>query len=166
MNTSDKKSFANPLRQVTLAFLIKDTQILLAMKKRGFGEGKWNGYGGKPMIDETIIDAAIRETEEEIGVTSKNLKQVAVLNFYFPKLPQFLDWDQQVVVFFISEWEGEPVETEEMKPQWFPIHELPFSQMWPDDIHWLPKVIQGNSIKGNFRFNKELQLEDFQVSEV
>jgi 8-oxo-dGTP pyrophosphatase MutT (NUDIX family) len=166
MLISDKKSMANPLRQMTLCFLLKDDRILLAMKKRGFGEGKWNGYGGKPMIAETIIDAAIRETQEEIGVTPKQLKKVATLNFIFPKLPKFQDWDQQVVVFFIEDWEGEPRENEEMSPQWFSVHELPFSRMWPDDIYWLPKVLQGNSIKGEFHFNRELQLEDFTIENV
>jgi 8-oxo-dGTP pyrophosphatase MutT (NUDIX family) len=166
MLATDKKSMANPLRQVTLAFLLKDDQILLALKKRGFGEGKWNGVGGKPMIDETIIDAAIRETQEEIGVTPKNLKKVATLNFFYPKLPKFQDWDQQVVVFFIDDWEGEPVETDEMWPQWYSVHELPFSHMWPDDIHWLPKVLQGNVIKADFHFNREIQLEDFRIVEV
>lgn len=166
MNTTDKKSLANPLRQVTLAFLLRDKEILLAMKKRGFGKGRWNGYGGKPMIDETIIDAAIRETQEEIRVTPKNLKKVATLNFYFPTLPQFNDWNQQVIVFFVDEWEGEPQETEEMAPKWYPIDQLPFSDMWPDDIHWLPKVIQGNIITADFSFNKDMQLEDFSVNEV
>ena len=166
MNTSDKKSLANPLRQVTLAFLIRDKEILLAMKKRGVGEGKWNGYGGKPMIDETIIDAAIRETREEIGVTPKELKHVATLNFYFPALPQFADSNQQVIVFFVRQWEGEIQETEEMAPEWFPLAELPFSKMWPDDIHWLPKVIQGNNVTADFYFNKDMQLDNFSVREV
>ena len=133
MNTSDKKSLANPLRQATLCFLLRNDQILLAMKKRGFGSGKWNGYGGKPMIDETIIDAAIRETEEEIGVTPKQLQKVATLDFHHPKLPEFHDWDQQVVVFFVTEWEGEPQESDEMKPQWFSIRELPLSRWAASD---------------------------------
>ncbi len=165
MNASDKKSLQNPLRVTTLTFLLRNDEILLAMKKRGFGEGKWNGMGGKPMIDETIIDAAIRETTEEIGVTPTQLKKVATLNFHFPKRPEFQDWDQQVIVFFVDEWEGEPKETEEMAPKWFPIAAIPFSQMWPDDIHWLPKVIQGNIITGEFHFNKELQLASFSVTE-
>jgi 8-oxo-dGTP pyrophosphatase MutT (NUDIX family) len=165
VNTTDKKSLANPLRQTTLSFLLRDDAILLAMKKRGMGEGKWNGYGGKPMIDETVIDAAIRETEEEIGVTPQQLKHVASLSFHYPKLPQFQDWDQEVVVFFVEEWRGEIRESEEMMPQWFPIDRIPFSRMWPDDIHWLPKVLQGNKIKGTFTFNKELQLKDFSITE-
>jgi len=35
------------------------------MKKRGFGEGKWNGFGGKNKAKETIIETALRELHEE-----------------------------------------------------------------------------------------------------
>ena len=52
------------MKQATLCPLIKDDQILLAMKKRGFGVGKWNGVGGKVEKGEEIIDAAIREIKE------------------------------------------------------------------------------------------------------
>jgi hypothetical protein len=44
-----------PERQATLCLIIdKDKKrILLAMKKRGFGVGKYNGFGGKVKEDET-----------------------------------------------------------------------------------------------------------------
>lgn len=43
------------MRQSTLVFVFnKQKQILLAMKKRGFGVGKWNGAGGKVEDGETI----------------------------------------------------------------------------------------------------------------
>jgi 8-oxo-dGTP diphosphatase/2-hydroxy-dATP diphosphatase len=38
------------------------------MKKRGFGKGKWNGFGGKVEEGECIEDSAIRELEEECGL--------------------------------------------------------------------------------------------------
>lgn len=34
----------------------------MGMKKRGFGTGLWNGFGGKVDITETIRSASIRET--------------------------------------------------------------------------------------------------------
>ena len=37
-----------------------DKQILLGLKKRGFGEGKWNGFGGKVQPGESIAQGAIR----------------------------------------------------------------------------------------------------------
>ena len=32
---------------LTLVFLREGRRVLLGMKKRGFGVGKWNGFGGK-----------------------------------------------------------------------------------------------------------------------
>ncbi len=54
--------------ETTLLLLRKGNQILLAMKKRGFGAGKFNGVGGKLEENETLEDAMLRETKEEIDV--------------------------------------------------------------------------------------------------
>ena len=35
-------------------FLVERDSILLGMKKRGFGVGKYNGFGGKVEKDESI----------------------------------------------------------------------------------------------------------------
>jgi 8-oxo-dGTP diphosphatase/2-hydroxy-dATP diphosphatase len=45
----------------TLALIFREdfSQVLLGMKKRGFGEGKWNGFGGKLDLGETIEQAAL-----------------------------------------------------------------------------------------------------------
>lgn len=151
------------MRQSTLLFLLKDNQILLAMKKRGFGVGKWNGVGGKSNIDEKIDDTAVRETQEEIGVTPKNIKQVASLDFFFQDNP---DWDQQVLVYTTSEWDGDPTETEEMKPQWFDLDKIPYNQMWPDDKFWLPQMLAGKNIIAKFIFNSQNQIIDQSINEI
>jgi len=82
-----RETLTNPLRQATLLFLVRSGEILLAMKKRGFGEGRWNGVGGKVADGETVEDAAVHEIEEEIGVKPITLHQVATLDFYFPHNP-------------------------------------------------------------------------------
>lgn len=150
-----------PLRQVSLVFLVQPGEVLLAMKKRGFGVGRWNGTGGKPEAGEKLEACAVRETEEEIGVTPRKLERRAVLDFCFPHQP---GWSQQVIVYFASEWEGEPQETEEMRPQWFSVSELPFGEMWPDDSLWLPRALAGESLQAEFLFGEGDLVLDYKVS--
>ena len=153
-----------PLRQATLCFLIKEDQILLAMKKRGFAEGKWNGSGGKPKPEDKSIEAtAKREMWEETTVSPKKLKKVAILNFYFSEK---IDWNQQVIVFITNEWDGIPTETEEMAPKWFKINKIPYEKMWDDDILWLPKVLDGKIVEGNFLFDENQKMLEHQVIEI
>ena len=135
------------LRQATLCFLIKDNKILLAMKKRGFGMGKLNGVGGKKDANETIEEAAKREAFEEIGVSINKMHRVATIDFYFPSDKKL---ELQVSVFFADSWEGEPLESEEMAPQWFDIDKIPYDKMWVDDIKWLPVVLEGKKIEACF----------------
>ena len=125
---------------------------MLAMKKRGFGAGKWNGVGGKITEGEDIKDATIREANEEIGVTinAADLKNHGSIKFSFENNP---DWNQEVHIFITEKWEGEPAESEEMKPQWYLHSDLPFSEMWLDDPYWLPKVLAGKKVEGEFFFN-------------
>lgn len=152
-----------PLRQATLCFLIKDDLILLAMKKRGFGKDRWNGVGGKPIEGESIDQTALRETQEEIEVVPKNMKVVAILDFYFLNNP---DWSQQVIAYISKDWDGEPKETEEMRPQWYNKNELPFEAMWPDDSVWIPSVIKGAKVKAEFLFGENDTILDHNIVEV
>lgn len=156
-----KKKIKKPLRQATLCFLIKDKKVLLAMKKRGFGKGRYNGVGGKPEEGESILKCASRETYEEIGVRPKDLQKVAVLDFYFPHVPIKDDWNQRVVVYLCSDWEGRPKESEEMQPKWFLQNKLPFKDMWKDDPLWLPHVLAGHRVKAEFAFGEAQDVEDY-----
>lgn len=141
------------MKTSTLCFLLKDDKILLAMKKRGFGEGKWNGVGGKVSDGEAIPHAALREMEEEIGATAKesDLKSMGMLRFRSPTNEK-LNWD--VHVFFLYVWQGEPRESEEMRPRWYPTNQLPLDSMWPDDKHWFPYLLAGERIIGDFVFDE------------
>ena len=136
------------------------------MKKRGFGAGLWNGIGGKVALGETIELAAQREASEEIGIKIIQAKKAALLHFYFPQDPKKKGWNQDVHVFLVSKWEGEPQETEEMRPQWFGIPKIPFEAMWSDDPHWLPKVLAGEIILGWFSFDDNNKVSDYKIKNV
>ena len=139
-------------KKTTLLFLIDENKILLAMKKRGFGAGRWNGVGGKPENNELIEQTAIRECYEEIEVLPRNIRQVATLNFYFPRDKS--DWNQQVLVYICKEWQGNPAETDEMKPAWYSMDSIPYESMWQDDKYWLPEVLKGNNVEAEFVFDE------------
>lgn len=141
----------------TLVFIIREgspSHILLGKKKRGFGVGKLNGIGGKLAPDESPEDCVIREVHEEVGLTlsKEALRPAGQITFRFPFRPEF---DHFVHVFLASKWEGEPVESPEMLPFWYPIHEIPFEKMWQDDAYWLPIVLNGKTISAEFEFGED-----------
>ena len=139
------------MKLTNLVFLRRNNQILLAMKKRGFGVGKINGVGGKAGKDESIEAAAIREAGEEISVTIdvKDLIKVAEIKFCFKDQ---VGWDIHCDIFFTYKWIGEPVESEEMLPSWYELNEIHYDKMWVDDKYWLPIVLSGKKIKAEFWF--------------
>ncbi len=153
------------MKNTTHIFLVKKegdkiVEICLAMKKRGFGVGRWNAVGGKVMEGESIEEGALREAQEEIGVLAKNISKVAEHSFTFPHKP---DWNQTVHTFVSIEWDGEPTESEEMNPKWFNVSDIPYSEMWPDDIFWLPHIIEGKLLKTKFVFGENDLLLEKQV---
>lgn len=147
----------SPVKQATLCFLVDGDNILLGMKKRGFAEGKWNGFGGKPNEGETILETAMREAQEEVEMTPKSLVQFAILDCYHPNS------SLQVVVFLTEEWDGTPVETEEMRPEWFSKDKIPYDDMWEDDALWLPLIIDGKKLKAKLEFDIEGKLLDQEI---
>ncbi len=152
------------MKDLTLIFLLQDKKVLLAMKKRGFGEGKWNGVGGKIEQGETVEQALIRETQEEIGVTPTVYQQVADITF--DELHENERKLMHVNVFTCTQWEGDPEESEEMRPEWFNFNEIPYNQMWSDDSFWLPQVLAGKKLIATFKLNDNNEVTDHNIKEV
>lgn len=149
-----------------MCLLVKDDKVLLAMKKRGFGVGKWNGVGGKVQEGETIELAAVRETKEEIGVSinPEKMEKIGSVEFNFRDKPE---WNQHMHIFLVRDWEGEPKESEEMLPQWYAKQDIPFEKMWVDDKHWLPVALAGKKFEGKFFFvNEGANIDEFDIREV
>lgn len=145
----------------TLLFLVKGDEVLLAHKKRGVGQGYWNGAGGKLEPNETWNQAVIRECEEEICVTPIEFELRGILNFDF-----YHDGEQQLMygqVYLCTKWKGEPTETEEMKPKWFKIKDVPLSQMWDDDKYWLHELLSGQTVNAYFKLDKNDRVTEHEV---
>uniref|UniRef100_A0A1I8IIB1 Oxidized purine nucleoside triphosphate hydrolase n=2 Tax=Macrostomum lignano TaxID=282301 RepID=A0A1I8IIB1_9PLAT len=140
------------VREYTLVLLRSQcgSQILLGYKKRGFGQGKWNGFGGKVEVGETPLAAAIRELHEEssLEVRPADIRLAGRMLFQFADETRVF----RVHIYTGSRWTGQPVESDEMRPRWFNLADIPFDNMWPDDAYWLPKVLAGQSVIGYFLY--------------
>lgn len=139
--------------RASLCFVRKEGRILMIRKKRGLGAGKINGPGGRLEQGETPLQAAIRETQEEVGVTPLDLSQRGELSF------QFTDGlALHCVVFTAGDCTGKAIETEEAIPHWMSPEEIPYHDMWADDILWLPGMLEGKRFKGYFHFDQDVML--------
>ena len=128
-----------------------DLEVLLGLKKRGFGAGRWVGLGGHVEDDEEPAGAAVREVAEESGlvVAPSALRHGASLSFVFPARPA---WDQTAEVFVTSSFLGQPTESDELIPRWFAADRLPFDGMWDDAKYWLPVVLAGSRVVADITF--------------
>ena len=92
-----------PTKITTLCLVYEHPKILLGLKKRGFGEGRWNGYGGKVNAGETIEESMIREMQEESGITPTKFENRGVLYFEFKEIPEQII---EVNLFSIDEYKA------------------------------------------------------------
>ncbi len=148
----------------SLVVVPQSDRILLGLKKRGFGAGKWNGFGGKPEAGDGMLDCAKRELREEAGIEAVRIAQFGLINFEFVGVAEWME----VHVFRCDAFEGEPTETEEMRPQWFPLSAIPYEHMWPDDTVWLPQLLRGNKFNAYFKFegHDTILEEKFELTDV
>ena len=144
------------------------SDVLLGYKKRGFGAGKWNGFGGKlDPNDRSVYEGARREVREECGVAVPAegggdggdgghsasyrcgaMVQVGRNVYRYDTLPgRTLDvrvYEAWVIEASATADAPSPpylVESDEMRPQWFPLPEVPIAMMWADDAHWLRQYL-------------------------
>ena len=148
--------------EATLCHIVDGGRLLLQRKSAGlFGEGRWNGVGGKLKAGEAPREGAAREALEETGLRVSNLKPHGVLNFYFGQ-KAVPDW--VVHVFSTGSFEGGLEPSEEGTLRWFALDEIPYDEMWQDDRHWLPLLLEGRRFNGDFYFNEDgTELLDFNL---
>jgi 8-oxo-dGTP diphosphatase/2-hydroxy-dATP diphosphatase len=144
---------------LTLCLVLKEGKVLLGMKKRGFGEGRWNGFGGKVEKGETLIDGAKREMLEESGLMIEEMEERGCINFYFIDTGKLME----VHIFDVLKYAGEPVETEEMSPRWFKLEEIPFKNMWADDPYWFPLFLKKDKFKGMIIFKDNDEILNYEL---
>ena len=147
----------------TLGFICRDRQVLLGFKKRGFGAGLWAGFGGKVKEGEDITASLKREIKEETALDIKDdgVVKCGFVNFVFTDTGS----DSDVHVFKIISTQAEPLESEEMRPQWFNFDSIPYDGMWDDAKYWLPLLLENKIVKAQFVYTGK-KVVDYKVNVV
>ncbi len=161
-----------PTFLATLSLLVRDGRVLLFDKIQKIGAGCKNAPGGKLEEGENHRDAAVRELEEECGIKGNPVSMEYVAWLTFHNAGKF---NVIVYTYLVRDWEGEPQETKELKnPHWFAFDQMPFGEMLQADAKWMPEVLKGKRIIGEFWYNpgtektgpNQMILERHEVSEV
>ena len=147
---------------LTLVIVHQENRVLLGMKKRGFGAGRWNGFGGKLHEGESVEAGAKRELLEEAMIEAIDLEKVGVLEFEFEGNPEILETH----LFRVTKFIGQPTETEEMRPHWFDVGKIPFADMWPDDPYWYDVFLAKKKFTARFLFGKNDVVLEHAVKEM
>jgi 8-oxo-dGTP diphosphatase len=114
---------------VPAAYVIfrRDDRILLQLRRNtGYRDGFWAcAAAGHVEAGETVVEAAVREAREELGVVPDDLTPLTAMHRTGTAEPI----DQRVDFFFTcTRWTGEPRRVEEDKSagiDWFPLDALP-----------------------------------------
>lgn len=101
-----------------------------------------NGFGGKIEPFETPISGAIRELHEESSLVTQPSSIHPAGYLLLRALSDPAAPDLWIHVYVATEWEGEPVESDEMRPQWFSVDELPLDGMWEETRGWMPELLE------------------------
>ena len=147
----------------TAGYIYRNKEVLLGFKKRGFGAGQWTGFGGKVKEDEDITACLKREIKEEssLDIKDNDIVKCGFVNFEFTDTGSSVD----VHVFKIKSSQVEPLESEEMRPQWFNLDAIPYEAMWDDAKYWLPLVLEGKIVKAHFVYTGK-KVMDYKISVV
>jgi len=142
-----------PKERGVLCFIQQGEELLLIEKKRGLGAGKINAPGGRIDPGETALQAAIRETEEEVGLTPLKVSEAGRLHFDFRD-----GYSLHCTVFLAEGFTGTLIETAEARPFWRHREQVPYDQMWQDDVYWIPFMLRGEIFEGWFEFDGDRML--------
>lgn len=137
-------------------------QIFLGVKQRGIGAGWYSGVGGKvDATDLSLADSLAREVSEEIGVVVHKAHHCGQFRVNFTRSFNEGDLIQGSTVvneYFITDWEGNPQDSDEIQGRWFNWDDIPYDEAWPDLKYWLPQALAGEFLTGAILYDEHNEI--------
>lgn len=131
-------------------------EVLLGEKTKKIGIGCPTGPGGMVNENETIRQAAVRETFEETGliVAPNSLRYVGVITFNNYKTPNDEPFRICVHFFLAPKWSGTTIERDDgfKNLTWYEVDDLPLSRMMAADPHFVPRMLLGEKVVGTAHY--------------
>ena len=141
----DTSSSPDDLKAGVGVIVVKDGKILTGTRKTDFGYGLICGPGGHIKVGETPTQAAFRETEEEFGISPKELTPLG-------RGPAEPDTEIRPYIFLCTDYEGEPncVDREMADPTFRAMEELEqlrpsMFQPFADDVALMKAIASGEA---------------------
>lgn len=141
----DTSSPPDDLKAGVGVIVVKDGKILTGTRTTSFGYGLLCGPGGHIKVGETPTQAAFRETEEEFGISPKELTPLG-------RGPAEPDTKIRPYIFLCTDYEGEPncVDREMAEPEFRTLEELEqlrpsLFQPFADDVALVKAIASGEA---------------------
>lgn len=119
------------LLQTTLCYLEQDGCYLMlhrVKKKQDVNHDKWIGVGGKFEPGETALDCAMREVQEETGLTMQAPRYRGMVDFYCSPWPA-----ERMHLYTCTEFTGTMTDCDEGTLEWVPKDAVLSLPIWPGD---------------------------------
>lgn len=136
--------------EATICHIIRGHRLLLKKANRGFSVGKWNAPGGKCEPGEAPEACARREVLQETGLRVSGLLYHGTLTFVMDGGKTL---HTRAHLFSTRKAKGRAMSSEEGPVKWFPADELPLSEMWEDDLFWIPLMLKGVEFDATFTYD-------------
>lgn len=155
-----------PIRKAVIGYLVRGDEVLLGVRTRvsnNLGHMVVAGIGGGIEKNESPEDALKREILEEIEVEVTAYQKVGHVVCFSPHRPS---WNLSIVIYLVTDFEGEPKKTKDIDPYWYPKNELPLNDMWLDNRITARMVLDGKRIAGTFLYGADGQIVEQELREL
>ncbi len=128
------------VRKAVRTFLIKDNNVIATKYKTEKNKDYYDIPGGKIEINESSVDASVREFQEETGIDILNQKYKGNVIIEYPNM--IFDFD----IYIVDKFAGEPKEFDENYSMWINIDRL-FNETKKFPCIEIIKYLNKNNIK-------------------